>query len=142
MSKPIKVINALYEKLKQINNVLVLKNEPLPQKIPKNGIVFIRDGDLGEPEVLLSPLIHIYKHQAEIEVVVQASNSTNRDNALDVLLMRVNEFVNDSVNLGGLVDYISIGTPEFLLEAPEGTVPIKAAIIPVILEYSTQNILM
>lgn len=141
MSKPIKIINALFENLKLINSVMVLKNEPLPQKIPKTGIIFLRDGNLGEPEVLLSPLIYIYQHQAEIEVIVQDVDSNIRDELLDKLLLKVNEFIGKSGNLNNLVDYISIGTPEFLLEAPEGTVPIKAAIIPIILEYSTQNIL-
>ncbi|MFI3241759.1 MAG: hypothetical protein R3Y43_04255 [Alphaproteobacteria bacterium] len=141
MSKPLRVIDALFEKLKQIENVPIYKNEPLPQKIPNTGIVFLRDGDLGEPEVLLSPLIYIYNHKIEIEIIVQALDSQERDVLADKILMKVYEFVNQSPTLDGSIDYLSFGTPEFLLEAPEGTVPIKAIILPIYLEYTTQNIL-
>ncbi|NCB09574.1 MAG: acyl-CoA transferase, partial [Bacteroidia bacterium] len=57
MSKREEVLNALFEKLKTLD-IQVLRNEVLPQKIPPEGIVFIRDGNMGDPEVLLSPPLY------------------------------------------------------------------------------------
>lgn len=47
----------------------VLRNEILPEKVPAAGVVILRDGDLGPPEVWLSPPGYYYEHRAEIEVV-------------------------------------------------------------------------
>ena len=33
----------------------VLRNAPLPTKVPDAGLIIVRDGDVGEPEVTLSP---------------------------------------------------------------------------------------
>lgn len=142
MSKREDVLNALFEQLKQINDVKVLKNEPLPQKIPKNGIIFLRDGNVGEPEVLLSPPCFIYQHVAEIEIVVQALKAEERDKKLDELMAKIGALISENTTLGGLVDYCLSGQPEFILEAPEGVVPMKAAVIPIVLEYSTETSLI
>lgn len=139
MTKHEEVLNALFEQLKQINDVKVLKNEPLPQKIPENGIIFLRDGNLGEPEAILSPPILIYHHTAEVEVIVQLLDAKKRDSTLDALVERIQCLIRNNPYLDGLVDYAFVGQPEFILEAPEGAVPIKAAIIPIILEYAVTN---
>lgn len=33
----------------------VLRNESLPKRVPSAGLVILRDGEPGEPEVTLSP---------------------------------------------------------------------------------------
>ena len=48
----------------------------------------------------------------------------------------------DILSYAGLeenVDYLHIETPDFLSETVEGAPTIKAAVVPVILEYSTSN---
>ena len=52
----------------------VLSDAVLPERIPAAGLIILRDGKLGEPEVTLSPLRYHYQHRAELEVVVQAPN--------------------------------------------------------------------
>ena len=120
---------------KQIKGVKILKNEPLPQTIPKLGIIFIRDGTIGEAEILLSPPRAVYQHKAEIEIVVQEVEAEDRDKKLDDLLELVANVVASNHTLNGKVDYCLLESPEFVLEAPDGVVPIKAGIISVILEY-------
>lgn len=139
MTKHEQVLNALFEKLKQIEGIKVLKNEPLPQTIPENGIVFLRDGNLGEPEVLLSLQMFVFKHRAEVEIIVQAKDAKKRDSLLDDLITKVCDLLKNNPYLDGNVDYALAEQPEFILEAPEGAVPIKAAIIPIILEYATTS---
>ena len=122
-----------------LSDVAVTRNDPVPVKIPKTGLVILRDGDPGEPEVTLSPTRYHYQHQAEIEVLVQEADTAQRDMALDVLLVALGSALIVDLYLNGAVDYMSIGAPEFILEAIEGAPAIKAAVIPITLEYSTLN---
>lgn len=122
-----------------ITGLSVLRNEPLPTKVPAEGLLILRDGDPGEPEVTLSPTRYHYQHRAEIEALVQHGDQAQRDTALDVLLETVAHALDGQTSLGGLVDYLHIETPDFLSETTEGAPTIKAAVVPVILEYSTSN---
>lgn len=122
-----------------VTGLSVLRNEPLPTKVPAEGLLILRDGDPGEPEVTLSPTRYHYQHRAEVEALVQHGDPAQRDTALDTLLETVAQALDGQTSLGGLVDYLHIETPDFLSETVEGAPTIKAAVIPVILEYSTSN---
>lgn len=117
----------------------VLRNDPLPTKVPAEGLFILRDGDPGEPEVTLSPPRYHYQHRTEIEALVQHAEQAQRDQALDDLLSTLAQALEGQISLGGLVDYLHIETPEFLSETVEGAPTIKAAVVPVILEYTTTN---
>ena len=77
------VFAALLARL-QLLAALVLRDEVLPERIPAAGLIILRDGQPGEPEVTLSPLRYHYQHRAELEVVVQAG--TGRASAFDTLI--------------------------------------------------------
>ena len=139
MSKREYVLNALLAKLSTLENIPVKRNETLPQVIPKSGIVILRDGNMGEPEVLLSPSCFIYQHIAEIEVIVQDVLPADRDSKLDALLEKIGTILTIDINLGGLVDYCYPKSPEFVEEPIEGAPTIKAAIVPVLLEYASET---
>lgn len=141
MSKREDVLNALLAKLSTLENTPVKRNETLPQVIPKTGIVILRDGNMGEPEVLLSPLCFIYQHIAEIEVIVQDVLPADRDSKLDGLLEKIGAILKADTTLGGLVDYCYAKEPEMLEELIEGAPTIKAAIVPVLLEYASETAL-
>lgn len=122
-----------------VTGLSILRNEPLPTKVPAEGLLILRDGDPGEPEVTLSPTRYHYQHRAEVEALVQNGDQAQRDTALDALLETVALALDGQTSLGGLVDYLHIETPDFLSETVEGAPTIKAAVVPVILEYSTSN---
>ena len=122
-----------------VTGLSVLRNEPLPTKVPADGLIILRDGDPGEPEVTLSPTRYHYQHRAEIEALVQHGDPAQRDTALDALLETLAQALDGQTSLGGLVDYLHIETPDFLSETVEGAPTIKAAVVPIILEYSTSN---
>ena len=122
-----------------ISGPQILRNAQLPTKVPSEGLFILRDGDPGEPEVTLSPPRYHYQHRAEIEALVQNADQNARDQALDDLLGTLAQALDGQTSLGGLVDYLHIETPEFLSETIEGAPTIKAAVVPVILEYSTSN---
>ncbi len=141
MSKREQILSALFERLKSLD-ITVKRNELAPQAIPKNGILILRDGKQGEPEVILSPPMCIFHHEAELEVIVQDAKSEVRDKKLDEILVKVGTLLCCEDKLNGLTDYIYPKQPEILEEYIEGAPNIKAAVIPVVLEYSTTNALL
>lgn len=142
MSKREQILQALFEKLQTLKNIPVKRNETLPQIIPETGIVMLRDGKQGEPEIILSPPICIFKHEAEVEVIVQAAKSEERDKKLDEILEQLGVLLSSDVTLCGLTDYVYPKPPEIIDEFIDGAATIKAAVIPVVLEYSSTNALL
>ena len=103
---------------------------------PMDGIVLRRDGEIGEPEVLLSPLSYIWTHAARLEVF---SASGDPDAHLDTLLTSIAAVLGVDPTLGGEIDQMEIGAPDFDGAAPEGGPDVKAAIVPIRLVYETSN---
>lgn len=127
----------LFSCMQSIAGPVVKRNEPMPTKVPEAGIIILRDGDAGDPEVILSPTRYVYQHRAEVEVLVQEADQVERDAALDVLLVAVGAALAGDATLGGKVDIAHPGSPELLQETIEGAPTIKAAVIPIFLEYVT-----
>lgn len=117
----------------------VRRNEPLPEKLPAGGLVTLRDGELGEPEILLSPLSYIWRHRAIVEAMVSGGTAASRDGALDGLLIAIGDAIAGAPTLGGLVDWIEIGPASFETLAVEGGAPLKGATIPITLHYATSS---
>lgn len=138
MSKREIVLNALFERLSTLD-VSVKRNNPLPQKIPDGGLVILGDGNVGEPEILLSPPCYIFTHRAELEVIVQKETPAKRDQNLDEILVQIGELLQEDPSLGGEVDYMYAAPPEFVEEPVEGGIPIKGAIVPIVLEYTSNS---
>ena len=118
----------------------VLRNETEEQAIPADGLIVLRDGDVGEPvDTVLSPTSYYYEHRAEVEVFYQAANQVTRDTGLDGLLQAIAAAVNADRTLGGTVDYVRSLQPELDDEPFEGNDDIKAATVPILLSYSTTD---
>jgi hypothetical protein len=111
-----------------------LRGDVLPERLPATGLMILRDGEPGEPEVTLSPLRYHYQHRAEIEAVVQG---TNRDAAFDTLCASIGTALATDRTLGGLCDWVQAEAPRPVDLPIEGASSLKAAIIPVVLHYST-----
>ena len=114
---------------------LVLRDEVLPERIPAAGLIILRDGQPGEPEVTLSPLRYHYQHRAELEVVVQASNG--RASAFDTLIAAIGTALEAERTLGGLCDWVEPEAPASVDLPIEGAAALKAAAITVVLHYTT-----
>jgi hypothetical protein len=89
----------------------VKRNLAKPERIPAGGLVIVRDGDPGEPEVLLSPLTYVYAHRIPIEVAARESASQPREGALDAMLAAIGGAVEANRALGGLCDFIEVEAP-------------------------------
>jgi hypothetical protein len=116
-----------------------LRGEVLPERVPASGLIILRDGDPGDPEVLLSPLLYLYDHRAEIEVVVQVGDPATRDAALDALLASIGAALAADRTLGGLCDWVEPEAPKPIELPIEGAASLKAAVVPVILTYATTD---
>lgn len=118
--------------------MLVLRNDVLPHRIPPSGWVCLRDGDPGDPEVLLSPLAYVYEHAAEIDIVIDCPLE-RRDQAFDRLKLAVGSALAADRTLGGLCDYVVGEAPQPADIAIEGAEPLKAATIRVMLTYGSSD---
>jgi len=133
------ILSALFETLRTDLSASVRRNEALPEKVPSTGLVILRDGEPGEPEILLSPLSYAWRHRAPLDVVVGGGTQAERDAALDTLLTSIGTALEQDRTLGGLVDWLEIGAPSFETVPIEGAAPIKGAVVPVILHYETPS---
>ncbi len=114
---------------------LVLRDDALPERIPTAGLIILRDGQPGEPDVTLSPLRYHYQHRAELEVVVQAG--TGRASAFDNLIAAIGAALEADRTLGGLCDWVEPEAPASVDLPIEGAAALKAAVITVVLHYTT-----
>jgi len=128
------VLAALHTQLQQLG-ALVLRDEVLPERIPTTGLIILRDGQPGEPEVTLSPLRYHYQHRAELEVVVQGG--TGRASAFDILIAAIGTALEADRTLGGLCDWVEPEAPASVDLPIEGAAALKAAVITVVLHYTT-----
>ena len=128
-------LTALADLLRTIPYASVLRGEVLPERIPSTGLMILRDGQPGEPEVTLSPLRYHYQHRAELEVVVQAG--TGRTSAFDTLCASIGIALEADRTLGGLCDWIEPEAAASVDLPIEGATSLKAAMITVVLHYTT-----
>jgi hypothetical protein len=89
----------------------VKRNLAKPERVPPGGLVIIRDGDPGEPEVTLSPLTYIYTHRIPIEIAAYETANEAREHVLDDMLAAIGGAVGSSRTLGGLCDFIEAEAP-------------------------------
>ena len=115
----------------------VLRGDVLPERIPPTGLIILRDGNPGEPEVTLSPLTYFYQHRAELEVVIQAGSG--RDALFDALAGSIGAALAADRTLGGLCDWVEAEAPEPVDLPIEGAAALKAAAITLVLHYATAD---
>ena len=128
------VLGALHARLQPLA-ALTLRDEVLPERIPAAGLIILRDGQPGEPEVTLSPLRYHYQHRAELEVVVQTS--TGRASAFDDLIAAIGAALEADPTFGGLCDWVEPEAPASVDLPVEGAAALKAAVITVVVHYTT-----
>ena len=129
------ILAALHARLSTLPPT-TLRGDVLPERVPSTGLLILRDGEPGEPEVTLSPLAYHYQHRAEIEAVVQGAD---RDVAFDAVTAGIGAALAADRTLGGLCEWIEAEAPRPIDLPVEGAASLKAAVIPVVLHYSTAD---
>jgi hypothetical protein len=131
-------IGALFDVLGQLSlSATVKRNAALPERVSDQAMAILRDGEMGEPGVSLSPLTYHWQHQVAIELFVAEPDASARDARMDGLLMELATLIDVDRTLGGVIEYAEIGPPKFDELAPDGTGGIKACLLPVVLHYSS-----
>ena len=130
------ILAALHTRLQALA-APALRGDVLPERIPATGLIILRDGKPGEPEVTLSPLTYFYEHRAELEVVIQAGSG--RDTLFDALTASIGTALAADRTLGGLCDWVEAEAPEPIDLPVEGAAALKAAVITVVLHYASPD---
>lgn len=139
-SKREQVIEAVKSLLASaLPNAEVKRNLDKPERIPPGGLVIVRDGEPGEPDVLLSPLVYVYEHRVPIEVAAFASASLSREEALDQMLSAVGTAVAADRTLGGLCEFLDAEAPTSDDLETTGAISGRWAEAAIIAAYSTTN---
>jgi hypothetical protein len=128
------ILAALHARLQTLA-ATVLRDEVLPERIPPAGLIILRDGQPGEPEVTLSPLRYHYQHRAELEVIVHAAKDRATD--FDTLVASIGTTLDADRTIGGLCDWVEAEAPASVDLPVEGAVSLKATVITVLLHYTT-----
>ena len=131
------IIQALVAALMLGTRAQVLRGESLPVMVPYAGLLIVRDGDPGEPEITMSPRRYHFEHVVQIEIIVQGSDG--RDIQFDQLKLAVGAVIEANRTLGGTCDWVEASAPEPQDLPFEGAETLKAAIIPITLHYMTAN---
>ncbi|MGE0256811.1 MAG: acyl-CoA transferase [Alphaproteobacteria bacterium] len=117
----------------------VERNAVLPEKVGAGGLVILRDGDPGEPEITLSPPRYHYEHEARLDLVVQPVPATVRTASLDTLARSVATALAADRTLGSAVDWLEWSAPQTSDLAVDGAGAIAGAVVTVTLFYSTPD---
>jgi len=131
------ILQALLVALTAVPGATVLREDVLPERIPPAGLVILRDGDPGTPEVMLSPLAYYFEHKAELEVIVQGKTPSVRATALDALAQNIGAVIAANRTLGGFCDWVEASAPKPVDLPVEGGEALKAAVIEITLNYTT-----
>ena len=137
MSKREDVLSALFTLLAGVGGATVARNMSLPTRIPASGLVILRDGSPGEPEVSLSPLTYHFEHEATLEVIVQGQ--ATQDSLFDAICVAIGLRLASNRTLGGLCDWLEGAAPDPTEIITEGGEPMKGAAVTITLTYSTTS---
>ena len=133
------ILQALLAALETVHAATVLREDILPERVPAGGLLILRDGDPGTPEVMLSPLSYSYEHKAELEVIVQGKNSAVRAAIFDTVVQAIGAVIAANHTLDGLCDWVEAAAPKPVDLPIEGGEALKAAIIEITLIYTTAD---
>lgn len=140
MSRREQALVALFAALRSgVAHADLKRNSAVPDKIGPGGLIILRDGDAGEPEVTLSPPNYAYEHVASIDVLVDKSPGPEASLHLDNLLGEIGTALAANRTLGGAVDHVEPAAPEIDGIFSEAGASFAAARVPVTLIYTTPS---
>jgi hypothetical protein len=88
---------------------------------------------------MLSPASYLYEHRAGLDVVVVHADGALRDARFDDLLAAIGTAIASDRTLGGLCDVVRALAPEPVSQPVEGAAGLKAATVPIVLVYATDD---
>lgn len=137
-SKTESVLQALAVLLDNGTGAKFERNASVPEKIPAEGLVILRDGNPGLPDEALGGFNTVYyEHEVDIEIYVADGAQASRDETFDTLITQIGAALESDPDLGGLVFGMSYGRPDVSIEIIPGAHAIKSGVISLILDYES-----
>ena len=133
-SKREQLLAALHARLELGLPATVRRNEALSERVPAEGLVIVRDGDPGEPDVTLNPRNEFFSHRVELELLTTQPTGGG-EAVLDALVQGIAAAIAPDPSFGGLVENLRLGPPEVGIVAIEGAAPILTARLTLTVEY-------
>lgn len=134
------VIDAVVTKIQAtFPQATVLRNSAKPEGIGLHGLVVVRDGDPGDPEITMSPLTYIYEHRIPVEIAVNPSRAEDAESTLDDMLVLLGRAVEADRTLGGLCDFVDTEAPATEAIEATGAVAARWGDAAVVAIYATSN---
>ena len=114
------------------------RNASVPEKIPSEGLVVLRDGNPGLPDEALGGFDNAYyEHEVEIEIYVADGAQNTRDGLFDNIVTAIGAALESDPDLGGLIFGMSYARPDVAVEIVPGSHAIKSGVLTLTLDYET-----
>lgn len=114
------------------------RNASVPEKIPSEGLVVLRDGNPGLPDEALGGFDNAYyEHEVEIEIYVADGAQNTRDGLFDDIVTAIGAALESDPDLGGLIFGMSYARPDVTVEIVPGSHAIKSGVLTLTLDYET-----
>ena len=114
------------------------RNASVPEKIPAEGLVVLRDGNPGLPDEALGGFDNAYyEHEVEIEIYVADGAQNTRDGLFDDIVTAIGTALESDPDLGGLIFGMSYARPDVAVEIVPGSHAIKSGVLTLTLDYET-----
>lgn len=114
------------------------RNASVPEKIPSEGLVVLRDGNPGLPDEALGGFDNAYyEHEVEIEIYVADGAQNTRDGLFDYIVTAIGTALESDPDLGGLIFGMSYARPDVAVEIVPGSHAIKSGVLTLTLDYET-----
>jgi hypothetical protein len=117
----------------------VKRNLAKPERISPGGLVVIRDGDPGEPDVTLSPVSYLYTHRIPVEITAFESATLTREQVVDSMLVAIGAAIIANRRLGGLVDWTEAEAPSSEDVETVGSQAGRFADVVIVATYATAD---
>ncbi len=141
-SKTETILQALAALVEGAVNSEFERNASVPEKIPTDGLVILRDGNPGLPDEALGGFGNAYyEHEVEIEIYVADGAQNSRDDLFDTIITQIGEVLENDPDLGGLIFGMSYARPDVTVEIVPGSHAIKSGVLTLILDYETPTAL-
>lgn len=120
--------------------VLCLDNEAeMPNRIGDSGMVIVREGEPGDPQIDLSPPTYNYDHLIPVQVIARGDGVLSAKQVVDQLVGLLSPVIAANRTLGGLVDYLEGTAPATGAIYSKGVEIGHGAEIPLTASYSTPD---
>lgn len=114
------------------------RNASVPEKIPSEGLIVLRDGNPGVPDEALGGFDAVYyEHEVEIEIYVAEGKQSDRDTLFDTLVTEIGAALESGAGLNGLIFGMTYARPDISIEIIPGSHAIKSGTIELVLDYET-----